>query len=49
MAQLVRLAGDARLEDEIVVLGRDGGVVIEDFLAPAHRRPGTAPPQRADT
>lgn len=34
MAELTRLPPDARLEDVIAVLERDGGVIIEDFLSP---------------
>ena len=35
MAELSRLSGGADLEDVIAALERSGGVVIEDFLAPA--------------
>lgn len=34
MAELTRLSNDHRVGDVIAALERDGGVVIEDFLAP---------------
>jgi hypothetical protein len=35
MADLPRLPGAASLDEVIAVIDRDGGVIMEDFLAPA--------------